>query len=134
MPQLQNVILTDRTPVTAVNHTFTPRDKESGGNFRLAKAGVSAIADMILAVEPRVTPGGRRKVTLRLSVPIVQTKTENGVISYVVTRASRAMIEFDSAPDSTEQERKDLVGMLMSSLDPSKVLINDILVKNEGAW
>lgn len=31
MPQLQNVILTDRTPVTPVNLTFVPRNIDANG-------------------------------------------------------------------------------------------------------
>lgn len=133
MPQLQNLILTDRA-TTPVSHTFTPRGKEDMNGGRLVKAGTSAVGDYTFTIVPRMTPGGRRKVNIALSLPVVQNKIENGVSSYVVSRTSRAMITFDFSPDSTEQERKDLVGMIYSALDPAKVIVNDTLVKMENVW
>lgn len=132
MPILSTLILTDRTPTTPVNHTFNPRERIGSGGLRLVRAGVSAIADSVISIEPRQTPGGRRKVTVALSIPVVQTRIENGVTTYVPSRASRGKVEFDFAPDSTEQERKDLVGMLSNALAEARVLVNDTLVKNEA--
>jgi hypothetical protein len=134
MPSLQNVILTDRATPTPVAHTFVPRGHEGTDGGRVVKAGVSAVADLLFTIEPRNTAGGRRKVDLRLVLPVVQNKVEDGVSSYVVSRANRATVTFDFAGDSTEQERKDLVGMIYSSLDASKTLVNDTLVKNESVW
>jgi hypothetical protein len=134
MPSLQNVILTDRATPTPVAHTFVPRGHEGTDGGRVVEAGVTAIADNLFTVEPRRTPQGRYKVTLRLVRPVVQNKVESGVSSYVVSRANRGSVEFDFAGDSTEQERKDLVGMIYSALDSSKVLVNDTLVKMESVW
>lgn len=133
MPQLQNLVLTDRA-TTPVAHTFTPRAKEGNDGGRVVKAGVSAVADMQFTIEPRRTPQGRFKVNIGLVVPIVQNKVENGVSSYIVTRASRVNVTFDFAGDSTEQERKDLVGMIASAFDPSKVLVNDVLIKTDSVF
>lgn len=134
MPVLQNLVLTDRTPTTPVSHTFTPRGKEGMDGGRVVAAGASALADRLFTIEPRVTPGGRRKVAIRLVIPVVQTQTINGVSSFVVVRTARAMAEFDFANDTTEQERRDIVGMLQSSFDSSKVLVNDVLTKPESVW
>lgn len=133
MPTLQNLVLADRA-TTPVNHTFTPRGKEGPDGGRLVVAGVSAIADQLFTIEPRVTPGGRRKVTLALTRPVVQTKVENGVTSYVVTRTNRVSVTFDFAPDSTDQERKDIVGMIQDSLGASKVLTNGVLINMENVF
>lgn len=133
MPNLQNVVLMDRA-ATPVAHTFVPRGKIGTDGGRLVEPGITAIADRILTVEPRRTPGGRVKTSINLTLPVVQTKVESGVTSYVVTRTSRAKIEFDFAPDSTEQERKDLVGQMMNSLDPAKTLVNDVLTKLDAVW
>lgn len=134
MPQLQNLVLTDRA-TTPVNHTFTPRGHEGADGGRVVKAGITAIADLLFTIEPRRTPQGRYKVDIRLVIPVVQNKVENGVSSYVVTRTNRVMMSFDFAPDSTEQERNDLVGMIRSALDPTgKALVNDTLVKMESVW
>lgn len=134
MPSLQNVILTDRATPTPVAHTFVPRGHEGTDGGRVVEAGVTAIADNLFTIEPRRTPQGRYKVTARLVLPVVQNKIEDGVSSYVVSRASRVTVDFDIAGDSTEQERKNLVGMIYSALDPSKVLVNDTIVKMEAVW
>lgn len=133
MPNLQNLVLQDRA-TTPVSHTFTPRGKEGQDGGRVVKAGVTALADMHFTIEPRLTAGGRRKVSLAMTIPVVQTKVENGVTSYVLTRASRVSATFDFAPDSTDQEIKDLVGMFQDSLGTSKVLVNDVLIKRENVF
>lgn len=133
MPNLQNLVLRDRA-TTPVDHTFTPRGKEGQDGGRVVKAGVTSIGDYHFTISPRTTPGGRRKVDIGLTLPVVQTKVENGVTSYVVTRVARGSMTFDFAPDSTDQEIKDLVGMLQSSLDTSKVLVNDVLIKRENVF
>lgn len=133
MPNLQNLILTDRA-TTPVAHTFTPRGKEGSDGGRVVKSGVSAIGDLHFTITPRVTPGGRRKVDLALALPVVQTKVESGVTSYIVTRANRASMTFDLAPDTTDQEIKDLVGMMQSCLDPSKLLVNNVLILRENVF
>lgn len=134
MPALANVVLTDRATPTPVAHTFVPRGHEDGDGGRVVEAGVSAIADNLFTVVPRRTPQGRYKVKLHLVRPVVQNKIENGVSSYVATRTNRVTVDFDMAADSTEQERKDLIGMIYSALDPSKVLVNDTIVKMEAVW
>lgn len=134
MPQLSNLVLTDRATPTPVDHTFVPKGHEDGDGGRVVEAGVSAIADKLFTVVPRRTPQGRYKVKLHLVLPVVQNKIEDGVSSYVATRVNRATVEFDIAPDSTDQERKDLVGMIESALDPTKDLVNDTVVNMEAVW
>lgn len=133
MPALQNLVLADRA-TTPVNHTFTPRGRVGVDGGRLAVSGVSAIADQLFTIEPRSTPGGRRKVKMTLVRPVVQTKVENGVTSYVVTRTNRVVVEFDMAPDSTSQERSDIVGMIQDSLATSKTLVNGVLINGENVF
>lgn len=133
MPTFQSVALTDRTPTTPVTHTFLPK-KEVGEGGRLTKAGNTSLGDKILEIEPRTTPQGRYKVDIKLVDPVVVNQTINGVVTEVVQRANRAQITFDFAPDSTEQERKDLVGMIESALGTGKVLINDTIIKQESIW
>lgn len=132
MPAFQSVVLTDRAS-TPVAHTFLPK-KEVGEGGRLTKAGSTSIGDKIFEVEPRTTTGGRFKVDLRLVLPVTVDATVNGVVTTVVQRANRAMVTFDFAPDATEQERKDLVGMIASALETGKVLVNDTVIKQESIW
>lgn len=134
MPQLQNLVLTDRaTP--AVNHTFTPRDANASGSGTVVESTGVPIGDLRATVGLTQTNGvGNYKGTVRLTLPVVQTQTINGVSSPVVVRTAYASCEFTFSPSSTEQERKDAVGMLMSALDPSKALVNDTLVKLQAVY
>ncbi len=132
MPQLQNLVLTDRA-ATPVNHTFTPRDIVQGVGTVVESTGVP-IGDGRVSVSLRQTAEGRYKASLRGSFPIVQNQTVNGVVLPVVVRTGYADVTFTFDKSSTEQERKDVVGMLMSALDPAKVLVNDTVVKLQGVY
>lgn len=132
MPQLQNVVLTDREG-TPVNHTFTPRDIVNSVGTVVESSGVP-IGNSTLSVSLRKTPSGKFKAVVNLAVPVVQNETVGGITRPIVVRAAYANTEFTFDEQSTEQERKNLVGMYMSALDPSKVLINDVLTKLQGVY
>lgn len=132
MPQLQSIVLTDRATPTPVNRTFSPRDGADGVGTT-ANTSVTPIGAERFSVSCKQS-GSKFKSELRLVVPVVQTETINGVSRPVVVRTAYVTLltSFDVA--STEQERKDAIGMLQSSLDPSKVLVNDALIKTEGVY
>jgi hypothetical protein len=132
MPQLANLVLTDRTTPTPVNHTFTPREISDGTGYVVESTGVP-IGDNRFAVSLKQTPNGSYKATARLTLPITQTQTINGVSSPVVVRTAYANVEFTFAASSTEDERKNAVGMLVSSLDAAK-WVNDLVVKLQGVY
>lgn len=132
MPQLQNLVLTDRA-ATPVAHTFTPRDVTGNVGAVVESTGVP-IGDNRVTVELRRTPAGKYKGALKGTFPVVQTQTINGVSSPVVVRTAYATVEFTFDPTSTEQERNDAVGMIQSSLDPAQVLVNDTLIKLQGVY
>jgi len=67
-------------------------------------------------------------------VPIVQTQTINGVSTPVVVRTGYAEATFSFDASSSEQERKDVVGMFYSSLATGAVLVNDTITKTQGIW
>lgn len=132
MPQLQNLVLTDRA-TTPVNHTFTPR--EIVGNVgTVIEAGAAPLADNKFSVSMSKTSGGRYKGVLKGVFPIVQTQTINGVSTPVAVRVTYADMTFSFDETSTEQERKDVVGMMASSLGTSQVLVNDTIVKLQGVY
>lgn len=133
MPQLQNLVLTDRTTPTAVNHTFSPRDIVGGVGQVVESTGVP-IGDNRCTVDLKQKPSGVYVGRVRLTLPVVQTQVVNGVSSPVVVRTAYANTEFVFAPTSTEDERKNAVGMVASALDASKVLVNDTLVKLQGVY
>lgn len=132
MPQLQNIVLTDRA-ATPVNHTYTPRDIVGGVAEVVESTGVP-IGDNRFTVSLKETAQGRFKGVLKGQFPIVQNQTINGVTTPVVVRTSYCTMEFSFDKSSTEQERKDCVGLMQSSLDASKTLVNDSIVKLQGVY
>lgn len=132
MPQLQNVILTDRTPTTPANLTFVPRDIAAGVGEVVNNAG-TPIGEKRLTVSMKKT-GKRFKGDVRLTLPVVVTETINGISSPKVVRTGFVTVTTSFDETSTEQERNDAVGLIASALATNKVLINDALVKNEGVY
>nr|UUW21334.1 MAG: coat protein [Sanya fiers-like virus 27] len=132
MPQLANLVLTDRAS-TPVNHTFTPKDIVSGVATVEESTGVP-IGNNKVTLSLSRNGSGRFKATIKGTFPIVQTQTINGVSSPVVVRTATAELNFYFAETSTEQERKDVVGMMYSALDPSKTLVNDVVTKLQNVY
>lgn len=133
MPQLQNIVLTDREN-TPVNHTFTPGEIAQPNNV-----GIVVESTGVPIGEPKLTismrkVGDKLRGRLTLSVPVVQTSTVNGVSHPVVVRTAAAELAVSYSLTSTEQERANLVGMLASALDKTKPLVNDALVKGQGIY
>lgn len=133
MPQLQNLVLTDRA-ATPVAHTFTPRSRDLNGVGTVAESTGVPIGDPKLSISTSKTASGRYKTTIKFAVPIVQTQTINGISTPVVVRVSYVDATFTFDPASLEAERNNVVGMFADSLAPSKALVNDTLVKVQGIW
>lgn len=132
MPQLQNVVLTDRAS-TPVDHTFTPRDIRDGVGTTVETTGVP-VGNPRLSVALRQTANGRYKAEVRLVVPVIVNETINGVVVPKVARIGSAVATFDFEQTSSEAERNNLVGMFASAFAPSKVLINDTIVGLQGVY
>lgn len=120
MPVLTNVVLQDRQP-TPANHTFVPVDRIDGGVGILENKGATYLENKRCTVSYRKTPGERLKLVEKLAIPVVVNETINGVTVPKVARVAYAEIRLDFSVSATEQERKDLVGMTMSSLDATKL-------------
>lgn len=133
MPQLQNVILTDRSTPTAVNHTFAPRDIVNNVGSVVESSGMPA-GDNRMTITLKRTTTGRFKPSLQFTFPIVVNETINGVVRPTVLRTSYVDLTFNFDGSSTEQERKNVVGMIESALGAGKILVNDTVIKLEGVY
>lgn len=134
MPALQSLVLTDRATPTPINHTFTPEDIRDGMGT-VAEVNGTKIGEPRFQVRSRRVAGsGRYKVELNMYVPVVQTKTIDGISEPVVVRQSIVNCVFWFDAKSNEAERNNTVGMFSSALAPGKVLVNDALVKLEGVY
>lgn len=121
-----NLVVNDRAG-TPVAHTFSPDgDDANGVHVFSEKTGVPA-GNARFTAQLRYSKGKYRPTT-RLTVPIVQTQTINGVSAPVVVRT--AYIELSATFDalSTTQERADAIGMFANSLSASQTMINDMIV------
>lgn len=134
MPALVNTVLADRATPTPVNHTFVKRDVTRDGVGTVVETSGVPIGNNSLSVGLRRTPSGRYIATVHLACPVVQDVTIGGVTSPQVVRRAFAKCEFTFDEKSTEQERKNIVGMFASALDPSKVLVNDTVVLLQGVY
>lgn len=131
MPTLANLVLTDRAG-TPVAHTFVPRGRPNGVGTLVESSGVLN-GERKFSIGTR-TSATKRKITLRLVLPVVATETINGVSNPKIVRTAYANIEFTFDAASTTQERKDCVGMLQNALDSSKTMVDKILVDNEDLY
>lgn len=126
MAARSTVILKDRA-ATPVSHTFSPDgDDANGVHIFTEKTGVP-IGNSRFTASLR-NSNGKYRPSLRLQVPIVQTQTINGVSAPVVVRTAYADLTFTFDASSTEQERKDTVGMLADALPTAQTMINDLIV------
>lgn len=133
MPQLQSVVLTDRTPTTPVNLTFVPRDIDGNGVGTVVNTSGVPIGEkrLTVSVKKRST---RYNAQVRLILPVVVTETINGVSRPVVVRTAYVNVDCTFDERSTEQERNDAIGLMASALGTGKVLTNDALVKLESVY
>jgi len=121
-----NLVVKDRAS-TPVDHTFTPAgDDANGVHVFLERDGVPA-GDGRFTASLRSSQGKWRP-TLRMQIPVVQSQDINGVITPVVVRTAYAELNLVFDSTSTEQERKDLVGMFANALASSQTMVNDLIV------
>lgn len=133
MPQLQNLVLKDRTPTTPVDHTFVPRDITNNVGTVAESSGVP-IGDNRFTVSLTRTTANKYRAVLNLTMPVVQERDDGGVLSPVIVRTAYAKVEFTFDQSSTEQERNNIVGMLADSMAVGKSLVNDTVVKLQGVY
>jgi len=121
-----NLVINDRA-ATPVAHTYSPDgDDKNGVHIYSEKTSVPA-------GNPRYTArltrsGGKYRPTLKLSIPVVQVQTLNGINSPVVVRTAYAEVNFTFDELSSAQERADCVGLLVNSLATAQTQINDMIV------
>lgn len=136
MPTLQPLVVTDRSTPTPVNHTLNPVGPGPAKGFGTVGAADASGTDIS---EKRLTIGCRRsgnriRTIEKWSFPTIVNTTINGVTQPSVARVAYVDITFNFERTHTEQERKDVVGMIYSAHGVGKVLIEDTIVKNQDVW
>lgn len=134
MPALQSIQVTDRAP-TPVTVTMVPTGgpKGSVGRVAVADASGNLLSEKSLTISGRRT-AQRLRSDLKIAVPVIANEVINGVSVPKVARVAYVTVAFSFALDSTEQERNDMVGYLVSALAANKPLTHDTIVKGQTVW
>lgn len=127
-----NLVINDRA-LTPVAHTYTPDGDDANGVHVYSEKTSVPVGNPRYTASLR-TSNGKFRPTVKLSIPVVQTQTINGVASPVVVRTAYAEVNFTFDGLSSEQERADCVGLLVNSLAASQTQLNDMIVKLSDIW
>lgn len=120
MTQLTNLVLKDGQ-ATPANHTFAPASIAGGVATLVESTGVP-IGDKRLTASLVSTSVGRRKVTLKMAVPVVQDAQVNGVTKPTVVRTAYCDVVFTFDGASNKQERKDMRAYVVSLLSDTAMI------------
>lgn len=124
-----NMVVNDRTSPTPVAHTFSPDGDDANGVHVFSEKTTVPAGNPRFTASLTQTKGGRYTPKLKLTVPIVQTQTINGVSSPTIVRTAYIEVSANFDALSSEQERNDAVGMMANALSTSQTQIHDLLVK-----
>ena len=112
MPQLSTTVLKDSADV---DHNFTP-DGIQGNVATLVESTGVPIGNKALSISLAKTANGRRKVTVKLAMPVIQDAVVSGVSRPTVVRAAYADLTLSFDPTSSTVERKDVIALVKSLL------------------
>lgn len=125
MVQLTSLVLKDHA---AADHTFVPRDITGGVATTVESSGVP-IGEKTASFAVSKTTTGRRKITLKLVIPVVQDVVVAGISKPTVVRSAYADVTITVDSTSSTAERQDLLAYLKSFVsddDQIKPLIEDL--------
>lgn len=113
MPQLAPIVLT----ADSTDHSFAPRGIDANGVATLVKSTGTPIGDERLTIARSRTTQGREKVSVKMTIPVVQTATEGGISRPTVVRAAYAdlTLSFDGGSSTAERGQvRQLLGDLLT--------------------
>jgi len=109
MPNLTPLVLTDGT----ADRTFNPVNINQGVAALEVNTGVP-IGNPRITISTPVTASGKRKVSLKLALPVVQDAVVGGVTRKTVVRTAYADIQLSFDQTSETAERVKVLNMLSS--------------------
>jgi hypothetical protein len=125
MPQLANLVLKDHL---AADVTFSPRDITNGVATTVSSTGVP-LGEKVATFSNTKTAAGKRKVTLKITLPVVQDVVVSGISKPTVVRAAYGELTFSFADTSNTVERQDMLAAMKAMLADTtqiKPLIEDL--------
>jgi len=112
MPQLNAIVVTDNV---AAPHTFSPVEINGGVALLVESTGVP-VADRRLTLKTDRTQNGRRKVTVKMQIPVVQDVTVNGISRPTVVRTAYAESTLSFDETSSTAERDQMFWMFLNAM------------------
>ncbi|DAD51560.1 TPA_asm: coat protein [ssRNA phage Esthiorhiza.2_51] len=112
MVQLTSLVLKDHA---AADVTFAPRDIVNGVATTVNSTGVP-IGEQLASFAVSKTQAGKRKVTMKIVLPVVQDVTYSGVTRPTVVRTAYAELTLTFDGTSSTTERQDLHAALKAML------------------
>lgn len=131
MATYTDLTIYDRTPVTPVLHTFVPMGRENGStSARWREAGTVPAGDKIITADSKRLNDGGYRLSMKMSLPVLGTQTLGGITTYPVLDQSLGVLEFRFSANSTLQQRKDQITLLLNAA--LETPIDDAFSKLEG--
>lgn len=127
MAQLTSIVLNDGT----ANVTFLPHEITSQNVARLRTTAETVIGAEELSVQARDAVSNRR-VTLKVTLPVVQNEVINGITTPKVVRQQIATVELSLPKTSIKADRIRTRNLIASAL--SNALIAAVIDSNESLY
>lgn len=127
MAQLTSIVLNDGT----ANVTFLPHEITSQNVARLRTTADTVIGAEELSVQARDAVSNRR-VTLKVTLPVVQNEVINGITTPKVVRQQIATVELSLPKTSIKADRTRTRNLIASAL--SNALIAAVIDSNESLY
>lgn len=118
MPQLIGIVLKDHADA---DHTFAPKGIPNGVATLAQSTGVP-IGDRRLTISSTETASGRRKIAMKLVIPVVQDVEVSGISKPTVVRTSYVDISFAFDGTSNTAERQDVLAYAKSLLSNTTLI------------
>jgi hypothetical protein len=119
MTQLANLVLKDHADADV---TFVPRDIVGGVATTVSSTGVP-IGDKTVSFAVNRTTTGKRKVTLKLAIPVIQDVVVAGISRPTIVRSAYVDVAFSFDPTSSTVERQDVLALTKSLLGNSGQIV-----------
>lgn len=131
MPAATTITVNDRES-SPVAHSFVPRD-DGPSMYSFEEAAAVPAGNNSLVV--RWTKDKEvHRIRLTMALPKLVTETINGVNRYSVDYVNFIDFSVRFSNTSTEQERKNAIGMFANALAASQGVLNPVLTQVQGIY
>jgi len=125
-----NVVLKDHANADV---TFSPRETVDGVTTYINTSGVPADERILtISMAKKKSAGGGRKAVVKLTLPVVQDMTVNGISKPTRVRVAYATLTLEFADTSVTTERQDMRKMLDALA--SATVFSDLLDNTDPPW